>query len=168
MRNLIKFIAAALILFSGCPAADTAQEKTVSQGISQTDILSQTTAHENTTKTEANVNGEEAAILLYMGQASIRIVTAGNKVIYIDPYAGDSYDLPADFILVTHAHFDHNQISKVENRNPDCIIITQDEALENGEHQVFDLGYVTVEAVEAGYNEWHDITDSVGYILTFS
>ncbi|MBD5146262.1 MAG: hypothetical protein HDT21_10220 [Ruminococcus sp.] len=78
-----------------------------------------------------------AGTLLYMGQASIRIVTAENKVIYIDPYAGDFYDLPADLILVTHAHFDHNQISKVESRNPDCIIITQDEALENGEHQVF-------------------------------
>ena len=33
----------------------------------------------------------EHARLLYMGQASIRIVTAENKVIYIDPYAGDQY-----------------------------------------------------------------------------
>ena len=40
--------------------------------------------------------------------------------------------------------------------------------MENGEHQIFDLGYVTVEAVEAGYNDWHDITDSVSYLLTFS
>ena len=36
------------------------------------------------------------------------------------------------------------------------------------EHQVFDLGYVTIEAVEAGYNRWHDVSECVGYVLTFS
>ncbi|MDE5578223.1 MAG: MBL fold metallo-hydrolase [Oscillospiraceae bacterium] len=168
MKKLIKLLTAALILFSGCSTENTLYEEIINSENFKTDFLSETTAQENIKETEADVNGEEAATLLYMGQASIRIVTVENKVIYIDPYAGDSYDLPADLILVTHAHFDHNQISKVENRNPDCIIITQDEALENGEHQIFDLGYVTLEAVEAGYNDWHDITDSVGYILTFS
>lgn len=39
------------------------------------------------------------ATLLYQGQASIRIVTDEGKVIYIDPYAEDGYDLPADLIL---------------------------------------------------------------------
>ena len=37
-----------------------------------------------------------------MGQACIRIVTGEGKVIYIDPYAGEGYELPADLILVTH------------------------------------------------------------------
>ncbi len=59
----------------------------------------------------------EPAVLLYQGQASIRVVTDEGKVIYIDPYAGDSYDLSADLILVTHSHFDHSQIDKVENKN---------------------------------------------------
>ena len=58
----------------------------------------------------------DAATLLYMGQASMRIVTAEGKVIYIDPYAGD-YTMPADLILVTHGHFDHCAVEKVENRN---------------------------------------------------
>ncbi len=110
----------------------------------------------------------EPAVLLYQGQASIRVVTDEGKVIYIDPYAGDSYDLSADLILVTHSHFDHSQIDKVENKNENCKIITYREAIRNGEHQIFDLGFVTVEAVEAGYNSLHDVSDCVGYVLTFS
>ena len=40
--------------------------------------------------------------LLYQGHGSLRIVTSDKKVIYIDPYAGEGYDLPADLILVSH------------------------------------------------------------------
>ena len=108
------------------------------------------------------------ATLLYQGQASIRVVTDEGKVIYIDPYAGDSYELPADLILVTHAHFDHSQTDKVENRNEDCQIITYAESVQDGEYRTFDIGYVTVKAVEAGYNSLHDAGDCVGYVLTFS
>ena len=43
---------------------------------------------------EPEISGEEAPVLLYMGQASMRVVTPEGKVIYIDPYAGDAYDLP--------------------------------------------------------------------------
>ena len=121
---------------------------------------------------EADVSGKgemsERATILYMGQGSLRVVTAEGKVIYIDPYAGDWYDLPADLILVTHGHSDHNQLDLIQSRNEDCRIITQVEALAGGEHQTFDLGYVTVEAVEAGYNKNHDVTACVGYVLTFS
>ena len=109
-----------------------------------------------------------AATLLYMGQGSLRIVTAEGKVIYIDPFSGDQYDLPADLILVTHGHPDHNQIDLIQTQNDGCRIITHEEALQDGTHQTFDLGYVTVEAVEAGYNQNHDVTKCVGYILTFS
>lgn len=116
----------------------------------------------------AEQNKGTDARLLYMGQASIRIVTAEGKAIYIDPYAGDGYDLAADLILVTHSHYDHNGVDKVEIRNPDCQIITWKEALADSEHQTFDLGFVTVEAVEAGYNRWHDVRDCVGYVLTFT
>jgi hypothetical protein len=63
---------------------------------------------------------EAAPTLLYMGQASIRIVTAEGKVIYIDPYAGNQYDLPADLILVTHEHFDHSAVDRVTHRNDAC------------------------------------------------
>ena len=46
-------------------------------------------------------------------------------------------------------HFDHCDMSKIQSRNEDCRLITQKEALEGGVHQSFDLGYVSVEAVEA-------------------
>lgn len=113
---------------------------------------------------------EEPAVkdkLLYMGHASIRITTSEGKVIYIDPYVGD-YSSPADLILVTHDHYDHNNAGLVANRNEDCQTITSQDALAGGSHQTFDLGYATVEAVEAGNNPNHSVTDCVGYIITLS
>jgi L-ascorbate metabolism protein UlaG (beta-lactamase superfamily) len=105
--------------------------------------------------------------LLYIGHASLRLTTSDGKIIYVDPYAGndDSYELPADLILVTHDHFDHNEISKIRHQE-NATIITEKEALVNGEYKTFDFGYVKVEAVSAGYNQFHDETKCVGYILT--
>lgn len=108
------------------------------------------------------------AKLLYMGHASIRITTPDGKVIYIDPFAGEGYEPAADLILITHDHYDHNASDKVENRSRDCRIISWEEALQGGVHQSFDLGYVTVESVEAGCNEYHDIRVCTGYILTLA
>ncbi|MCL2672742.1 MAG: MBL fold metallo-hydrolase, partial [Clostridiales bacterium] len=113
------------------------------------------------------IDKEEKAMatLLYQGHGSLRIITAEGKVIYIDPYAGEGYDLPADLILVTHQHSDHNNLKLIQTRNPDCEVITEKEALQNGEHQGFDLGYVKIEAVEAN-NKNHSPKSCVGYILT--
>ncbi len=133
------------------------------------DLVSESSVQVQSTEQVRPVEGVPGpAELLYQGQASMCIVTDEGKVIYIDPYVGEGYDLPADLILVTHAHYDHSGVDRIENRNPDCQIITWKEAIQNGEHQVFDLGYVTVEAVEAGYNRWHDVSECVGYVLTFS
>lgn len=113
-------------------------------------------------------NAQETARLLYMGHASLRIISPEGKTIYIDPYIGEGYEREADLILVTHGHYDHNNPDIAANRHPDCRIITWEEALADGKHQTFDLGYVTVEAVEAGYNNFHDVSECVGYVLTFS
>lgn len=103
--------------------------------------------------------------LLYQGRASIRIVTKEGKVIYIDPFAGEGYDIPADLILVTHEHFDHNKISLVEKRNAECRIIRSGDAVHDGIHEQFELGYAKVLAVEAGNNPNHSVDECVGYVI---
>jgi L-ascorbate metabolism protein UlaG (beta-lactamase superfamily) len=119
----------------------------------------------------ANTIQAQAPVLLYQGHASMRITTPEGKVIYIDPYqrVQIGYEKAADLILVTDTrHFDHNHLPSIRNRNKDCVIITPKEAIENGRYRIFDLGYVTIEPVEASYNALHDTANCVGYILTFS
>ena len=106
--------------------------------------------------------------LLYQGHGSLRIVTGEGKVIYVDPYAGEGYDLPADLILISHGHSDHNAVQKIVNRQEGCRIITNKDALIDGEYKTFDLGYATVEAVQAGNNPNHDIRVCVGWLITLS
>lgn len=106
--------------------------------------------------------------ILYQGHGSLRIVTGEGKVIYIDPYAGEGYDLPADLILVTHGHQDHTALKLIKNRNEDCRVITYEEALVKGEYKTFDLGYATVETVQAGNNKNHSIKNCVGWLITLS
>ena len=158
------FLLALFLVFSSCSSEKTESQRT---NESSNGILSE---YSDTTEKEdeemESITG--APTLIYQGQASIRIVTAEGKVIYIDPYAGADYDLAADLILVTHAHFDHNATDKITNRKPDCRVITWKEAVIEGVHQTFELGYVTVEAVEAGFNRMHDVNECAGYILTFS
>lgn len=112
--------------------------------------------------------GETMSKLLYQGHGSLRIVTTEGKVIYIDPYAGEGYDLPADLILVSHGHADHTAVDLIKNRADDCRIIPYTEALVKGEYRTFDLGYATVEAVQAGNNKNHDIRECVGWLITLS
>jgi len=110
-------------------------------------------------------NGDSAAKLLYQGHASLRLTSKDGTVIYVDPYAGDGYDVPADIILVTHQHSDHNQIQLVTQK-PDCTIISNAEALAGGTHNSFSVKGIDIQSVEAGNNPNHDITQCVGYIIT--
>ena len=102
--------------------------------------------------------------LLYQGHGSYRITTAKGKIIYIDPYAGAGYDKPADILLVSHQHDDHNQIQLVTQK-PDCTVITNVEALADGKHNVFNIGDILIEAVEAN-NVNHDPKECVGFMIT--
>lgn len=111
---------------------------------------------------------EPSAKLLFQGHGSLRIVTKEGKVIYVDPYAGEGYDLPADLILVSHGHQDHGAVDLIKNRSEDCQVIYNTDALVDGEYKKYDLGYATVEAVQAGNNKNHDINVCVGWLITLS
>lgn len=118
------------------------------------------------------IKGEEARmesnlVLYYQGHASLRITTEGGKVIYVDPYAGDGYDQPADLVLMTHDHYDHVDLGKIRRKAPDFRVIRWKDALHEGVYETYELGYVKVEAVPAGNNPNHDIRRCVGFVLTF-
>ena len=104
------------------------------------------------------------ATLLYQGHGSLRMTTDSGKVLYIDPFAGEGYDAPADLILVTHQHHDHNCID-LPAKNPGCVIWQNFDALKNGAYQTLTLDFAVVEAVEA-YNHHHKKSECVGYLVT--
>jgi len=101
---------------------------------------------------------------LYQGHGSFRLVADDERVIYVDPCVGEGYDLPADLILVTHQHSDHNKVQRCAQKQS-CRIITNREALAGGRHNSFDVGGILVRAVEAK-SKMHSPKRCVGYIIT--
>ena len=104
--------------------------------------------------------------LLYQGNGSCRLTADDGRVIYLDPYAGEGYDLPADLILVTHQHHDHNQVHRCTQKQT-CRIITNVEALEGGRHNRFELDGIIIQAAEAR-NRMHSPKKCVGYLITLN
>ena len=102
--------------------------------------------------------------LLYQGHGSFRLTAANGAVVFIDPFMGEGYDKPADIILVSHQHEDHNQVNLI-TRKPGCTVISNVEALAGGKHNTFTLHDIKIEAVEAT-NGNHPIDQCVGFILT--
>ena len=102
--------------------------------------------------------------LFYQGHGSFRLTAADGRVVYVDPYAGEGYNLPADLILVSHQHGDHNQV-ELCTQKPGCKIISNVEALQGGKHNSFDLDGIQIQAVEA-YNKNHNPAECVGFIIT--
>jgi len=104
------------------------------------------------------------AKLYYQGHGSYRIAANDGTVIYVDPFAGDGYDVPADLILVTHQHGDHNKVEKPA-RKPGCRLITNEEALAGGKHNSFAVGDIGIESTLAK-NFNHSPKKCVGYIIS--
>ena len=106
------------------------------------------------------------ARMTFIGHASVKIKTTTGEVIYIDPYfPTDSYKEPADVILVTHGHSDHNRVDLCEKKD-DCKIIKWKDALIDGEYQVFEFDNIRIEAVPSGGNSSHSLNSNVGYVIT--
>ncbi|HUX36659.1 MAG TPA: MBL fold metallo-hydrolase [Rectinemataceae bacterium] len=112
-----------------------------------------------------------APTLSYFGRSSFRIATASGFVVYVDPYAPGDYSSPADLVLVSHGHGDHNAVDKV-TRKSGCLIVAPAGAVEGhsvstiAEGQARTIGPVSVRAVAAA-NSNHPRGFGVGYILTF-
>ena len=103
--------------------------------------------------------------IYYQGHGSLRITTSSGFTAYIDPFAGDGYDQPADLILVTHQHSDHNK-TDLPARKENCRVWQNMDALADGEYKTETIGDITIKAVEA-YNSNHPKSQCVGYILSF-
>ena len=101
--------------------------------------------------------------LLYQGHGSFRIIAGDGTVLYLDPYAGEGYDVPADIVLVSHQHSDHNQIDLITQK-PGCKVISNVEALAGGKYNAFSIKGFEIEAVMA-QNKNHPPEECVGYII---
>ena len=66
------------------------------------------------------------AKLLYQGHGSYRITADDGRVLYVDPYAGEGYDKPADIVIITH------EMSVVEEICSHVAIIDKSHIAEQG------------------------------------
>ena len=103
------------------------------------------------------------AELLYQGHASFRLRAWDGTTVYLDPYAGEGYDLPADGVLVTHEHYDHNEVGKVSLK-PGARVLRSADFLAGGEYGKAQIGPLEVQAVPA-YNKNHDKNACVGFVI---
>ena len=104
------------------------------------------------------------AELLYQGHGSYRIVSNEGVVIYVDPYAGEGYDMPADIVIVTHEHSDHNQVDLVTLKD-DGVILRHGDLFVDGEYPIMKIKKVMIEGTPAE-NKNHTREECVGFIMT--
>lgn len=101
--------------------------------------------------------------LLYQGHASWRITSDEGIVIFIDPYCGEGYSKPADIVLVTHDHYDHNATHLI-NMTPRTVLVYSKDVLVNGKYTSMNIRGVNIKGTPA-YNEHHDKASCVGYLI---
>lgn len=106
---------------------------------------------------------DEKAILHFWGRASVRIDLDDGRVIYIDPYAyyKGAYEKPADIILVTHQHSDHNKIFLVKEKKSTRIFECP-KNIKNGD--VVFVDDIEIRAVQA-YNSNHRKDQCCGFVI---
>lgn len=105
-------------------------------------------------------------MLTWIGHASLKIQTAQGAVVYIDPYAPGDYSQPADLILLSHEHSDHNQWQLVTQAGGCRIVRAKDVINPDGSYNVLEACGMKIEPVEAA-NKNHSPLMTSGYLLTF-
>jgi L-ascorbate metabolism protein UlaG (beta-lactamase superfamily) len=103
------------------------------------------------------------AKLLYQGHSSFRLTSDKGVVVYLDPFAGSGYKPLADLVLITHEHYDHNNISLVPMKDSTIVIRSKD-AYFGGIYRSFDEFGLHIQAVPA-YNAHHKKAECVGYVI---
>ncbi|HJC07207.1 MAG TPA: MBL fold metallo-hydrolase [Candidatus Enterocloster excrementipullorum] len=103
------------------------------------------------------------AEILFQGHGSFRVTAGDGTVIYIDPYAGEGYDIPADMILVSHEHSDHNQVDLVTRKAGGRILRAGDFLKEGVYREIAQKGIV-IRGVQA-YNKNHPRSSCVGFLM---
>jgi L-ascorbate metabolism protein UlaG (beta-lactamase superfamily) len=137
-----------IILLAACQSLDT----TTTQG-TESQAASATRAKAGPT-------------LTLIGHASIKIRTLEGIVIYIDPYYPGDYGEPADIILVSHEHSDHNKVSLCKQKAGCRVLRVRDTINPDGSYNIFEIAGVRIEPVSAG-NKNHPLSSTNGFVLTF-
>ena len=106
------------------------------------------------------------AKMLYQGHGSYRFVLDDGTVVYVDPFIGEGYDLPADLVVSTHEHFDHSQVDKMPHAAGCEVLRVADFQPRPGVYCAFESHGVGIRPVQA-YNKNHPIEQCVGLVLSF-
>ena len=104
------------------------------------------------------------AKLLYQGHASFRLTAENGTILYIDPYAGSGYDVPADAVLVSHEHGDHNRVELVR-RKAGCRVLRAADFLGPDGYRSLSAGGAVVRGVPAE-NRNHSPRECVGFRIS--
>jgi L-ascorbate metabolism protein UlaG (beta-lactamase superfamily) len=115
------------------------------------------------TNTYAESSGNDS--LFYFGHSFVQIKTSEGVNIYIDPYNINEFRDSADIVLITHEHYDHNELARVKQKTS-CQVIRSANAIQSGVYQSFTIGNVKITAV-AAYNIYHSKNACVGYVVEF-
>ena len=103
--------------------------------------------------------------LFYNGHGSWRLTTNSENVIYIDPCSGSGYDLPANAVLVTHEHPDHNVVDKMPHASGCTVLRPADFQPSCGNYKQFDVCGIHIQPVQAGFNKDHDVAKCIGLVI---